>query len=99
MKITQNVRDYAEGLSYAAGLEYNGEVTPNTGDLPDSSHLIKQVNTELVGKVGEADFDTVRDGMEEMKQKFIKEGKQLYKEVWFFVAWVSRLFGVTHRML
>lgn len=81
MKITQNVRDYAEDLSYAAGLEYNGEVTPNTGDLPDSSHLIKQVNTELVGKVGEADFDTVRDGMEEMKQKFIKEGKQLYKEV------------------
>lgn len=81
MKITQNVRDYAEGLSYATGLEYNGEVTPNTGDLPDSSHLIKQVNTELVGKVGEADFDTVRDGMEEMKQKFIEEGKQLYKEV------------------
>lgn len=75
MKITQNVRDYAEGL------KYNGEVTPHTGDLPDRSHLIKQVDTELVGKVGEADFDTVREGMEEMKQKFIEEGKQLYKEV------------------
>ena len=33
------------------------------------------------GQVGEASADEVRLGMEQMKQKFIEEGKQLYKEV------------------
>ncbi|MFW2177547.1 MULTISPECIES: phosphomethylpyrimidine synthase ThiC [unclassified Moraxella] len=80
MKITQNVREYAQGLGYAKD-ENALEVTPNTGDLADDSHLIKQVDTELVGKVGEADFDTVRDGMEQMKQKFHDTGKELYKTV------------------
>lgn len=75
MKITQNVREYA------AGLGYGQDVTPDTGDLADSSHAIKQVDTELVGKVGEATPEEVRQGMEQMKQKFIEEGKQLYKEV------------------
>ena len=76
MKITQNVREYAAGLGYGAD-----NVTPSTGDLSDKDHAIKQVETELVGKVGEATPEEVRQGMEQMKQKFIEEGKQLYKEV------------------
>ena len=76
MKITQNVREYAAGLGYGAD-----NVTPSTGDLSDKDHAIKQVETELVGKVGEATREEVRQGMEQMKQKFIEEGKQLYKEV------------------
>ena len=80
MKITQNVRDYAAGLEFNKP-QLGQEVTPDTGDLPDTSHAIKQVQTELVGKVGEASVDEVRQGMEQMKQKFIEEGKQLYKEV------------------
>ena len=82
MKITQNVRDYAAGLEFNADKKGDmPEVTPHTGDLPDSSHLIKQVKTELVGKVGEARLEQVREGMEEMKQKFIDTGKELYKTV------------------
>ncbi|WP_434353827.1 phosphomethylpyrimidine synthase ThiC [Psychrobacter sp. HD31] len=57
MKITQNVRDYAEGLEF------------------------KQVETELVAQVGEGTVDEVKAGMEQMKQKFHDEGKQLYHEV------------------
>lgn len=78
MKITQNVRDYASGLDFNRKTD---DVTPSTGDLADNQHQIKHVRTELVGKVGEATADEVRQGMEEMKQKFIEEGKQLYKEV------------------
>lgn len=86
MKITQNVRDYAAGLAFNGESNANKDnavpdVTPHTGDLPDNSHLIKQVETELVGKVGEASFEQVREGMEEMKQKFIDTGKELYKTV------------------
>lgn len=80
MKITQNVRDYAAGLEFNKP-QLGQEITPDTGDLSDSSHAIKQVDTELVGKVGEASAEEVREGMEQMKQKFIEEGKQLYKEV------------------
>ena len=76
MKITQNVREYAAGLGYGAD-----NVTPSTGDLSDKDHAIKQVETELVGKVGEATPEEVRQGMEQMKQKFIEEGKELYKTV------------------
>lgn len=80
MKITQNVRDYAAGLEFNKP-QLGQDVTPDTGELSDASHAIKQVDTELVGQVGEASADEVRLGMEQMKQKFIEEGKQLYKEV------------------
>ncbi|MCK6052581.1 phosphomethylpyrimidine synthase ThiC [Moraxella osloensis] len=80
MKITQNVRDYAAGLEFNKP-QLGQDITPDTGELSDSSHAIKQVDTELVGQVGEASADEVRLGMEQMKQKFIEEGKQLYKEV------------------
>lgn len=80
MKITQNVRDYAAGLEFNKP-QLGQDITPDTGELSDASHAIKQVDTELVGQVGEASADEVRLGMEQMKQKFIKEGKQLYKEV------------------
>lgn len=84
MKITQNVREYAAGLEFgkaASDKTLGSEITPQTGELPDSTHAIKQVDTELVGKVGEATADEVRQGMEQMKQKFIDEGKELYKTV------------------
>lgn len=80
MKITQNVRDYAAGLEFSKP-QLGQDITPDTGELSDASHAIKQVDTELVGQVGEASADEVRLGMEQMKQKFIEEGKQLYKEV------------------
>lgn len=80
MKITQNVRDYAAGLEFNKP-QLGQDITPDTGELSDTSHAIKQVDTELVGQVGEASADEVRLGMEQMKQKFIEEGKQLYKEV------------------
>ena len=80
MKITQNVRDYAAGLEFNRP-QLGQDITPDTGELSDASHAIKQVDTELVGQVGEASADEVRLGMEQMKQKFIEEGKQLYKEV------------------
>lgn len=57
MKITQNVRDYAQGLEF------------------------EQVKTELTEHVGEASADEVRDGMEQMKNKFAEEGKQLYQKM------------------
>lgn len=80
MKITQNVRDYAAGLEFNKP-QLGQDITPDTGELSDASHAIKQVDTELVGQVGEASADEVRLGMAQMKQKFIDEGKQLYKEV------------------
>ena len=80
MKITQNVRDYAAGLEFNKP-QLGQDITPDTGELSDASHAIKQVDTELVGQVGEASADEVRLGMEQMKHKFIEEGKQLYKEV------------------
>ena len=80
MKITQNVRDYAAGLEFNKP-QLGQDITPDTGELSDASHAIKQVDTELVGQFGEASADEVRLGMEQMKQKFIEEGKQLYKEV------------------
>ena len=80
MKITQNVRDYAAGLEFNKP-QLGQDITPDTGELSDASYAIKQVDTELVGQVGEASADEVRLGMEQMKQKFIEEGKQLYKEV------------------
>ena len=80
MKITQNVRDYAAGLGFNKP-QLGQDINPDTGELSDASHAIKQVDTELVGQVGEASADEVRLGMEQMKQKFIEEGKQLYKEV------------------
>ena len=80
MKITQNVRDYAAGLEFNKP-QLGQDITPDTGELSDTSHAIKQVDTELVGQVGEASADEVRLCMEQMKQKFIEEGKQLYKEV------------------
>ena len=80
MKITQNVRDYAAGLEFNKP-QLGQDITPDTGELSDASHAIKQVDTELVGQVGEASADEVRLGMEQMKQKFIEEGKQLHKEV------------------
>ena len=80
MKITQNVRDYAAGLEFNKP-QLGQDITPDTGELSDASHAIKQVDTELVGQVGEASADEVRLGMEQMKQKFIEEGKELYKTV------------------
>ena len=80
MKITQNVRDYAAGLEFNKP-QLGQDITLDTGELSDASHAIKQVDTELVGQVGEASADQVRLGMAQMKQKFIEEGKQLYKEV------------------
>ena len=78
MKITQNVREYAAGLGKDAT---NQKVTPQSGDLSDDDHLIKKVDTELVGQVGEASAEEVRQGMAEMMEKYNKEGRQLYKEV------------------
>ena len=78
MKITQNVREYAAGLDKDAA---NQKVTPQSGDLSDDDHLIKKVDTELVGQVGEASAEEVRQGMAEMMEKYNKEGRQLYKEV------------------
>jgi len=75
MKITQNVREYAAGLPTGA------EVTPSTGELSDDVHLIKEVDTELVSQVGEASFDEVQKGMQQMSEKYNSEGRQLYKEV------------------
>ena len=80
MKITQNVRDYAAGLDFNKP-QLGQDITPDTGELSDASHAIKQVDTELVRQVGEASADEVRLGMEQMKQKFIEEGKELYKTV------------------
>jgi len=78
MKITQNVREYAAGLDKDAA---NQKVTPQTGDLTESGHLIKEVDTELVRQVGEATADEIRQGMAEMTKKYNNEGRQLYKEV------------------
>lgn len=79
MKITQNVRDYAAGLDFKKdGMK---KVTTHSVDLSDDLHAIKQVQTELVGQVGEASLDEIKQGMEEMKQKFAEEGKQLYHEI------------------
>ena len=78
MKITQNVREYAAGLDKDAA---NQKVTPQTGDLTDAGHLIKEVDTELVGQVGEATAEEIRQGMAEMTKKYNNEGRQLYKEV------------------
>ena len=75
MKITQNVREYAAGLPTGA------EVTPSSGELSDNVHLIKEVETELVSQVGEASFDEVQKGMQQMSEKYNSEGRQLYKEV------------------
>ena len=75
MKITQNVREYAAGLPTGA------EVTPSTGELSDDVHLIKEVDTELVSQVGEASFDEVQEGMQQMSEKYNSEGRQLYKQV------------------
>jgi len=44
-------------------------------------HLIKEVDTELVSQVGEASFDEVQKGMQQMSKKYNSEGRQLYKEV------------------
>ncbi|MGP9688525.1 phosphomethylpyrimidine synthase ThiC [Psychrobacter sp. AOP22-C1-C5] len=83
MKITQNVRDYAAGLDKDAANQkvINKGVTPQTGDLTDIGHQIKEVDTELVGQVGEASAEEVRQGMAEMAGKYHEEGRQLYKEV------------------
>ena len=83
MKITQNVREYAAGLNTKATDKKvaNEKVTPQSGDLTDADHLIKEVDTELVGQVGEASAEEVRQGMAEMTAKYNKEGRQLYKEV------------------
>src|SRR5690606_1754384 len=78
MKITQNVREYAAGLDKDAA---NKQVTPQTGDLTHAGHVIKEVDTELVGQVGEASLDEIHKGMAEMSEKYHKEGRQLYKEV------------------
>ncbi|MCD6251390.1 MAG: phosphomethylpyrimidine synthase ThiC [Psychrobacter sp.] len=78
MKITQNVREYAAGLDQEVG---NKKVTPQTGDLTDADHLIKEVDTELVGQVSAASAEEIRQGMAEMTAKYNKEGRQLYKEV------------------
>lgn len=78
MKITQNVREYAAGLDLATKPDL---VTPSSGELTDDTHLIKEVNTELVDQVGEASFEEVQKGMAEMTQKYHAEGRQLYKEV------------------
>ena len=78
MKITQNVREYAAGLELSAD---KMTVTPSSGQLSDEVHLIKQVKTELVDKVGEASFDEVQKGLEQMSQKYNSEGRQLYKKV------------------
>ena len=78
MKITQNVREYAAGLDQDTK---NQKVTPQTGDLTDADHLIKEVDTELVGQVGAASAEEIRQGMAEMTAKYNKEGRQLYKEV------------------
>ena len=78
MKITQNVREYAAGLDKAAA---DKKVTPQTGDLTDAGHLIKEVDTELVRQVGEASLDEIHKGMTEMTEKYNSEGRQLYKEV------------------
>ncbi|SJM37126.1 Phosphomethylpyrimidine synthase [Psychrobacter pasteurii] len=75
MKITQNVREYAAGLPTGA------EVTPSSGELSDDVHLTKEVDTELVSQVGEASFEEVQKGMEQMSEKYNSEGRQLYKEV------------------
>ncbi len=78
MKITQNVREYAAGLDKDAA---NKQVTPQSGDLTHAGHVIKKVETELVGQVGEASAEEVRKGMAEMTEKYHSEGSQLYKEV------------------
>lgn len=77
MKITQNVREYAAGLDASN----KPTVTPSSGELTDDTHLIKEVDTELVSQVGAASFDEVQKGMAEMTQKYHAEGRQLYKEV------------------
>ena len=78
MKITQNVREYAAGLYKDAA---HKKVTPQTGDLTHAGHVIKEVDTKLIGQVGEASAEEVRKGMAEMSEKYHKEGRQLYKEV------------------
>ena len=80
MKITQNVREYAAGLDNDAANK-NKKVTPQTGDLADTGHTIKAVETELVGQVGEGSLDEIHKGMAEMTEKYNSEGRQLYKEV------------------
>ena len=69
--------EYAAGLDKAA----TNKVTPQTGDLTDAGHLIKEVDTELVRRVGEASADEVSKGMAEMTEKYNSEGRQLYTEV------------------
>ncbi len=78
MKITQNVREYAAGLKAPIT---DRAVTPRSGELSDTVHLIKEVDTALVGQVGEASFEEVQQGMQEMSEKYHAEGRQLYKEV------------------
>ena len=78
MKITQNVREYAAGLDKDAA---NKQVTPQAGDLTHAGHLIKEVDTKLVGQVGEASLDEIHKGMAEMTEKYHREGRRLYKEV------------------
>lgn len=76
MKITQNVRDYAEKLD-----SNNLKATPQSGELTDDEHKIAQVHTPLVDDVAAGSAEDVQKGMEEMKQKFHAEGKKLYREV------------------
>lgn len=83
MKITQNVREYAAGLDKNAANQKmaNKKVTPQTGDLTDAGHVIKEVDTELVGQTGEASAEDIHQGMATMTAKYNNEGRQLYKEV------------------
>ena len=80
MKITQNVRDYAEKQS-ATQAENALHATPHTGTQGEHEHRIAQPTTALTDVLPAADAQTVAQGMEEMSEKFREQGSAVYHPV------------------
>ena len=82
MKITQNVRDYADKLENGTHeSQQSGAATPRSGKLEDDQHQIAQVHTPMVDSSEAASADEVKAGMEQMSEEYAKQGKKLYHDV------------------
>jgi phosphomethylpyrimidine synthase len=82
MKITQNVRDYADKLENGTHeSQLAGAATPRSGELNDDQHQIAQVHTPMVDEVDAASKEEVKAGMEKMAREYENKGKKLYHDV------------------
>lgn len=82
MKITQNVRDYADKLENGTHeSQQSGAATPRSGKLEDDQHQIAQVHTPMVDSSEAASADEIKAGMEQMSEEYAKQGKKLYHDV------------------